>query len=164
MHATHPQTIKKLCNPQITGTKMPPLGTQWCNVVRPVVLVLIVNNGFLGLTFGLSHTKRLYTCMFDYHVRTYMVSLQVQKIMRTEYPEINHQYDIWHVAKSIFKKLLLRSRQSEHQDLARWVTSIMRHFWWSCASCDGNYQSLRYVSGQEIITVWHSFFNIPIFI
>ena len=59
----------------------------------------------------------------------------IKKAMREEYPEVLHQFDVWHISKSISKKLLGKSKRKECADLGPWVKSITNHLWWSAANC-----------------------------
>ena len=68
---------------------------------------------------------------------------QVRKYMREKRKDITYQYDVWHVAKSIFKKLLKKSKKAACKALEPWIPSIRNHFWWSCATCEGDVVMLR---------------------
>ena len=68
------------------------------------------------------------------HIRTYL---------KEEEPSITHQFDVWHFAKNIKKKLLVASKKSACKILEKWIKPIGNHFWWSCTICDGNVQMLR---------------------
>ncbi|XP_044134814.1 uncharacterized protein LOC122927225 [Bufo gargarizans] len=72
-------------------------------------------------------------CVFvsDRHV-------SIQKVMRELYPDIDHQFDIWHYAKSIKKKLIKASNGRAGQELKPWIDKIVNHFWWTVKTCDHN--------------------------
>ena len=53
----------------------------------------------------------------------------VGALMKTKYP---HQYDIWHVAKSIGKKLVQKGKTKKCETVLSWVQFITNHLWW-CA-------------------------------
>ena len=61
--------------------------------------------------------------------------------MRKKHSKIKHQYDIWHLSKWVVKKLAKKSKK-ESQDLTAWIWSVSSHFWWSVATCNGNYDVL----------------------
>lgn len=63
--------------------------------------------------------------------------------MREEYPNIIHQFDPWHVAKGIKKKLVSASNQRNCKELAPWVKSVSNHMWWSCCSFKGDAMELH---------------------
>ena len=69
--------------------------------------------------------------------------VQVRKYLREHETEINHQFDIWHFNKSIRSKLSQVARKSSCKELNDWIKSICNHFWWACATCEGNEQLLR---------------------
>ena len=70
--------------------------------------------------------------------------LMIGSMMKKEpYTSIDHQFDIWHLVKSLLKKLWAKARSAENEDLADWMQSISNHFWWCVATCRGNAQLLR---------------------
>ncbi|XP_065096757.1 uncharacterized protein [Paramisgurnus dabryanus] len=73
----------------------------------------------------------------DIDVMTTDRSPFIRKIMRVDYPQIHHEFDIWHVVKGFFKKLLSVSKKKENVDLQPWIKSICNHLWYACASCNG---------------------------
>ena len=68
---------------------------------------------------------------------------QIRKYMREEEPTINHQFDVWHFVKNIKKKLLAAIKKSSCKIIEKWIKSIGSHFWWSCATCNGDAELLR---------------------
>ncbi|XP_073669439.1 uncharacterized protein [Paramisgurnus dabryanus] len=74
----------------------------------------------------------------DIDVMTTDRSPSIRKIMRVDYPQIHHEFDIWHVVKGFFKKLLSVSKKKENVDLQPWIKSICNHLWYACASCNGD--------------------------
>ena len=67
----------------------------------------------------------------------------IRKILRKEYPEIIHQFDVWHLVKSITKRLCALAKAKGTAVLSEWITSITNHFWWSAMSCNGDVDLLR---------------------
>ncbi|XP_073725194.1 uncharacterized protein [Misgurnus anguillicaudatus] len=67
----------------------------------------------------------------------------VLKIMREEFHMIHHEFDTWHVAKGIKKKLLALANKKENRELQGWLRSILNHFWFSCSSCGGSAEELK---------------------
>jgi hypothetical protein len=63
--------------------------------------------------------------------------------MREEEEDINHQFDVWHVCKNIKKKLFSASKKKSSEHLNQWIKSICNHFWWSCATSQGDAKILR---------------------
>lgn len=72
-------------------------------------------------------------------------------IMLTEYPHINHKFDVWHVSKGLMEKLTKASKQKGKQDLSPWTKSICNHLWWSCMTCEGDALCLK----EKWISVLH---------
>jgi len=67
----------------------------------------------------------------------------IRKIVREEYPEVTHQFDPWHVAKGIKKKMVVASNKRYCRELAPWTRSVSNHMWWSCSSCEGDPTELQ---------------------
>ena len=67
----------------------------------------------------------------------------IWKIMRLEYADIIHQFDVWHVVKSVVKKLTSLAKQKSNEALSVWIQSISNRFWWCAESCNGNVKILR---------------------
>jgi len=63
-------------------------------------------------------------------------------MMKKEYPEIDHQFDIWHFGKSIKKRISQAAKRRDCSELGPWIKSIVNHLWWCCASCEGDEQLL----------------------
>ena len=70
-------------------------------------------------------------------------NLTVAKMMRENYQEIKHEFDIWHIAKNITKKLTEKAKSSKNDELLPWIQSIANHFWWCCSESKGDEQLLR---------------------
>jgi len=64
--------------------------------------------------------------------------LGIQAFMKDEYPQIEHQFDVWHVAKSVKKKLTQKASKKEASDLLPWIPSISNHLYWSAQSSEGD--------------------------
>ena len=75
----------------------------------------------------------------------------IAALSRTEYPQINHQFDVWHVAKGLMKKLTKAAKQKDCHDLSLWTKSICNHLWWSCQTCESNALTLK----EKWISVLH---------
>ena len=68
---------------------------------------------------------------------------QIRKYMREEEPTINHQFNVWHFVKNIKQKFLAASKKSSCKIIEKWIKAIGNHFWWSCATCNGDAELLR---------------------
>ncbi|XP_065662494.1 uncharacterized protein LOC136085098 [Hydra vulgaris] len=65
---------------------------------------------------------------------------QIQKTLKLDlrFNNINHQYNPWHVAKSISKKMHKTSKNSSKKDLLEWIPPVVNHFWWSVGTSNKN--------------------------
>ena len=66
----------------------------------------------------------------------------VGALMKQEYLFIEHQFDVWHLAKSVVKKLTQKGKQKHSEQLLPWIQSISNHLWWSEQTCNGDAQQL----------------------
>ena len=63
--------------------------------------------------------------------------------MKRNYPEIEHQFDVWHLSKSITKKLTEKAKKKDCSELSPWIKSISNHLWWCAETCEGDKELLR---------------------
>ncbi|CAM4661702.1 unnamed protein product [Leuciscus chuanchicus] len=75
-------------------------------------------------------------------------SPSIRKIMRVDYQNIHHEFDVWHVAKGMIKKLASLTRYKDNRALQPWIKSIGNHLWFTCSSCGGD--------PDELIKRWKS--------
>lgn len=82
----------------------------------------------------------------------------IAKLLRQNYPRINHQYDLWHISKSVTKRLHNASKVKGNEILDLWLRGIVNHLWWSSATCDGNDDLLceKWISILNHVTDNHS--------
>ena len=45
--------------------------------------------------------------------------------------------------EKIFKKLPKAGRRKDCNDLNKWIKALINHFWWFCASCNGDATELK---------------------
>ena len=69
--------------------------------------------------------------------------IQVRKHLRDPEPGIIHHFDVWHFVKNIKRKLLAASKKSSCKIIEKWIKLIENHFWWACATCEGDPELLR---------------------
>ena len=67
----------------------------------------------------------------------------VQKYMREQRPLIRHFYDVWHMAKSIYRKLLALAKKAGCGPIKEWAHSISNHLYWCAASSQGDGELVR---------------------
>jgi len=89
-----------------------------------------------SLEFLISSGMRIHTLATDRHVG-------VQCLMDTKYPDIKHQFDVWHVSKNIKKRLHAKALKKEATELMRWIPFIANHLFYSAQTCDNNPDLLR---------------------
>ena len=58
----------------------------------------------------------------------------IAKWIREVCKETTHYYDIWHVARSVTKKLLAASKEKGCEIIKEWSKGIRRHLYWSATS------------------------------
>jgi len=63
---------------------------------------------------------------------------QITAQLAKQYPTIIHQYDVWHLAKWVMKKLSKKAKTKANSDLQPWIRSISNHLWWSAKECNGD--------------------------
>ena len=85
--------------------------------------------------------------------------------MRTVFPTINHQYDLWHLSKWVTKKLTKKAKKKDCEELTAWIQCISNHLWWCAATCNGLADVLREkrLSMLEHIVNKHSWKSSPKF-
>ena len=62
----------------------------------------------------------------------------VASLMKKEYSFIDHQYDVWHLSKSVTKKLTKQAKGKNCGQLYPWIQSISNHLWWATQTCNGD--------------------------
>ncbi|CAI6373647.1 unnamed protein product [Macrosiphum euphorbiae] len=60
----------------------------------------------------------------------------IRYFLRTKYPQIEHEFDVWHLSKSLSKRL--KGLDKKYPDAYLWKTSINNHLWWSSQTCNGD--------------------------
>lgn len=124
-------------------------------VAQESVHVTEVKNSYWLEPEGL---KRCLGKVLDHGVKVSVLATDrhptVQKQMREEHPEITHEYDLWHIAKGVKKRLA----NSKNHELSVWIQAIVNHLWYSVASCGGDVLLLKekWISILHHITDHHS--------
>lgn len=69
--------------------------------------------------------------------------IQIRAFLKKDYPNICHQYDIWHRVKNIRKKLEKILKKMAFQEIMPWIRAIANHFWWCCSNCGNDVAKLK---------------------
>ena len=72
----------------------------------------------------------------------------IWKLLRENYPETDHQFDVWHISKSITKKLTAKAKRKGCEDLGPWIRVVTSHLWWAAANCQQDEETL--------VEIWES--------
>ncbi|XP_073455419.1 uncharacterized protein [Aquarana catesbeiana] len=62
----------------------------------------------------------------------------IRRLLQDHYSFLIHQFDIWHVAKSIGNKIAAASRKARCAQLSKWVTATKKHLRWAASACGHN--------------------------
>ncbi|XP_069587485.1 uncharacterized protein [Ranitomeya imitator] len=83
--------------------------------------------------------------------------VSIRSKMRKDYSQINHQFDVWHYAKSVKKKLKAASQSKLSKEIIPWIDKIALHLWWSIKTCNDNVELLqeKWLSCLQHITNIH---------
>ena len=69
--------------------------------------------------------------------------VQIRKEMGTDHSEKTHQFDVWHMSKSIKKKILAIKPKKLLNDIKPWIPSICNHVWWCSRQAEGDPDKLK---------------------
>lgn len=66
------------------------------------------------------------------------------------------EFDLWHVAKAVSKKLTAEAKRKGCEDLGAWIPYIINYLWWSAQTCEENAVLLKekWVSVINHVTDW----------
>uniref|UniRef100_A0A8C6UFY6 Transposase n=1 Tax=Neogobius melanostomus TaxID=47308 RepID=A0A8C6UFY6_9GOBI len=100
-----------------------------------------------GLARSLQRIKNFVavdTLITDRHV-------SIKKYLREKHPDIEHLFDIWHVAKGLKKKLQAAAQLKGCNALKGWVASIVNHLYWSVVSSPPHDRELVLDKFQSVV-------------
>jgi len=60
----------------------------------------------------------------------------IRHLLKTSYPDITHEFDLWHLSKSLMKKF--KTINKKYEEVLAWKQSISNHLWWSAQTCNGD--------------------------
>lgn len=81
----------------------------------------------------------------------YLIYRQIGKWMKDNMPEVQHLYDIWHVAKTFKKKLMAAAKKRNCEDLQPWIRSINRHLYWCATSTEDDEEEMRRAKWESLL-------------
>lgn len=79
-------------------------------------------------------------------------SPSVATLIRTLFPDILHERDVYHVEKRIKKELLKNAHQRGNHALYAWLKPVLNQLWWAAQNCNKTSTELR---EKWISTIYH---------
>ena len=76
----------------------------------------------------------------------------IAKWIRCQQKSTQHFFDIWHIVKSITKKVIKVSKEKGCEVLQKWTKSLKTHLYWCATSTKPGF-------GEMIVAKWKSFMN-----
>ncbi|XP_066933447.1 uncharacterized protein [Clytia hemisphaerica] len=75
---------------------------------------------------------------------------QIKKLMRVDqrFAEFIHQFDPWHMAKNLSKKLVKAAKKKGCEELMKWIPAIVNHLYWCVQKCGQN--------GEKLVEMFNS--------
>lgn len=61
----------------------------------------------------------------------------IRSMMKKEFPNILHEFDVWHLSKSLIKKFKTVD-VNKYPEVIEWKKSIINHMWYSAQTCNGD--------------------------
>lgn len=74
----------------------------------------------------------------------------INKWVRTSQKGTEHYYDIWHITRSVTKKMNKASKEKGCERIAEWIKGIRNHIYWCATTTSRGFQ-------QMILAKWKSF-------
>lgn len=71
--------------------------------------------------------------------------------IRKNMAEILHAFDIWHVSKSLRKKMRALAKKLKVDDITQWTKSIINHLYWAILSTPDNDKELMLSKWLSVI-------------
>ncbi|XP_033101232.1 uncharacterized protein LOC117104488 [Anneissia japonica] len=75
---------------------------------------------------------------------------QIRKWMKDNLADVHHKYDIWHISKSLNKKLKAAANLSNCASIKPWIQSITNHLYWCAISTPYGNAELKVAKWKSI--------------
>ncbi|KAK3085827.1 hypothetical protein FSP39_009247 [Pinctada imbricata] len=72
--------------------------------------------------------------------------VQISALMKREFPNIKHSFDVWHGTKNLGKKIMAQGQERSKSQLLTWSKDIVNHFWY-CAE--------KALTTEEFLGMWY---------
>ena len=82
--------------------------------------------------------------------------VSIKSDMKRNFPDVDHQFHVCHLAKRVTKKLTEKTKKKDCGDLFPWIMSVSNHLWWCVDTCNANKELLR----EKWISIVHHTANI----
>ncbi|XP_048462444.1 uncharacterized protein LOC125485133 [Rhincodon typus] len=67
---------------------------------------------------------------------------QLLSMMKSKYPNILHQLDLWHGIRAVHERISKAVASSNNKDLQPWISDIIKHFIYCCQHSNGDVNTL----------------------
>ncbi|XP_011407083.1 PREDICTED: uncharacterized protein LOC100633273 [Amphimedon queenslandica] len=61
---------------------------------------------------------------------------QLGKYIREDLPQIDHKFDVWHIAKSFRKKVKKLAKRKGCEEVGSWIKRMVNHLYWAAMSSE----------------------------
>ena len=75
----------------------------------------------------------------------------IAKWIRENEPDVQHYNDIWHVAKSVTKRISQASREKGNESLKLWIKAIRNHLYWCARSTKQGFGELTVAKWKSLV-------------
>ena len=116
-----------------------------------VVLVSRAGNSSRKGKKGLQTLVKKYLNSIKITTLTTERHVQIRSFLRKEYPEILHQFDVWHFPKSVKKALSEIARKRDCHQAILSIKAIINRLSWCCASLIGNEKFIM----EKWLSMWN---------
>lgn len=81
-----------------------------------------------GLGFLIEKGMKIIEVVTDAHV-------QISSLMKKNYPDIKHSFDVWHGTKNLGKKIIKAGQEKKNKGLLDWTKDVVNHYWYTAQTC-----------------------------